>query len=209
MLEFKKIYSKSVCQWGCSKLQFLIYITKFNHIFIWILNILRWVKMADILQLTFWNCVFLNKNCFYLDPNFAKLFFWGSNKQLLSIGLCNDLVPNRQQAIIWTRYDQGLGKMILRTAFILHIVIILILIFMKSTPNHFHDFLTLLILGGMIYFMALFLIKIDILLSCGKVLPPSTGFQLHHTRHSYRQLPLQSIRHFLKSQPKWISVPSE
>ena len=137
MLEFQKIYSKSVCQWGCSKLQFLIYITIFNHIFIWILNILRWVKMADILQLTFWNCVFLNKNCFYLDPNFAVLFFWGSYQQLLSIGLCNDLVQNRQQAIIWARYDQGLGKMILRTAFILHIVRILILVFMKSTPNHF------------------------------------------------------------------------
>ena len=45
---------------------------------------------------------FLERKRFHFDSNFNKIHFYGSNWQLLSICLDNDLASNRRQSITWT-----------------------------------------------------------------------------------------------------------
>ena len=45
----------------------------------------------------------------YFDSNFIEISFLGSNLQYVSIGLGNAFVPDKQQAIIWTKNDSIYG----------------------------------------------------------------------------------------------------
>ena len=48
---------------------------------------------------------FRERKVLYFDWNVTEVCSYGSNWQYSSIGLDNDLVPNRRQAIIWTNAD--------------------------------------------------------------------------------------------------------
>ena len=67
-----------------------------------------WDKMDAFFQTTFWNVLCLMWNCMNFDWNFTEVCSQESNLQYSSISSDNGLMPNRQQAIIWTNEGSGL-----------------------------------------------------------------------------------------------------
>ena len=61
-----------------------------------------WDKMVAILQTTFW-MHFLEWKSLYFNSNFTEMCSQQPKCQYAGIGSENGVVPNRQQAIIWTK----------------------------------------------------------------------------------------------------------